>query len=193
MTTVRQKVLAYLNKNRNASAREVARALQMSAATVRHHLRVLATDGRLEVVSARGRDGRGRPEKIYSLPLSALGDNLAALSDALLAESKSGLNVEILAKRLVGQSDPASQPLNRRLNLAIEKLNQMYYHARWEARSEGPRVIFSHCPYAAIIEKHPELCKMDEAVIKEWIGQPALQLFKIGKEGSSVCVFALGR
>src|SRR5690348_12205772 len=126
MTTVRQKVLAYLNKNRNASAREVARALQMSAATVRHHLRVLATDGRLEVVSARGRDGRGRPEKIYSLPLSALGDNLAALSDALLAESKSGLNVEILAKRLVGQSDPASQPLNRRLNLAIEKLNQMY-------------------------------------------------------------------
>ncbi len=193
MTTVRQKVLAYLNKNRNASAREVARALQMSAATVRHHLRVLAADRRLEVVSGRGRDGRGRPEKIYSLPLSALGDNLAALSNALLAESKSGLNVEILAKRLVGQSDPASQPLNRRLNLAIEKLNRMNYHARWEARSEGPRVIFSHCPYAAIIEKHPELCKMDEAVIKEWLGQPALQLFKIGKEGSSVCVFALGR
>ena len=193
MTTVRQKVLAYLNKNRTASAREIARALQMSAATVRHHLRVLCSDGRLEMISVRGHDGRGRPEKIYSLPRSALGDNLAALSDVLLTESKSGLKVEMLAKRLAGQSDLASQPLARRLNLTIEKLNQMNYHARWEARSEGPHIIFSHCPYAAIIEKHPELCKMDETMIKEWIGQPATQLFKIGKEGSSVCMFAIGR
>jgi predicted ArsR family transcriptional regulator len=193
MTTVRQKVLAYLNKNRTASAHEIARALQMSAATVRHHLRVLASDGRLEMASGRGRDGRGRPEKVYSLPRSALGDNLAALSDVLLTEAKSNVKVETLAKRLVGQSDPAGQPLAKRLNRTIENLNQMNYHARWEARSEGPHIIFSHCPYAAIIEKHPELCKMDEAMLTEWIGQSAAQLFKTGQEGSSVCVFAIGR
>src|ERR1041384_6478198 len=105
MTTVRQKVLAYLNKTRTASAREVARALQISPATVRHHLRVLASDGRLEETFTRARDGRGRPEKIYSLPRWALGDNLAALSDALLVEAKSGVKVEALAKRLAGQAD----------------------------------------------------------------------------------------
>src|SRR5690349_12851560 len=193
MTTVRQKVLAYINKNRTASAHEIARALQMSAATVRHHLRVLASDGRLEMASGRGRDGRGRPEKVYSLPRSALGDNLAALSDVLLTEAKSNVKVETLAKRLAGQSDPAGQPLAKRLNRTIENLNQMNYHARWEARSEGPRIIFSHCPYAAIIEKHPELCKMDEAMLTEWIGQPAVQLFKTGQEGRSVCEFAIGR
>ena len=38
-----------------------------------------------------GRDGKGRPEKVYSLPRAALGDNLAALSDVLLAEAGSGV------------------------------------------------------------------------------------------------------
>ena len=193
MTTARQKVLTYLNKSRTASAREIARSLRMSAATVRHHLRVLAADGRLELSSVRGRDGRGRPEKIYSLPRAALGTNLAALSEALLAEAGPGIRMESLAKQLAKVDNFAGQPLARRLNLTIERTNGMNYHARWEAGSEGPRVVFSHCPYAAIIEKHPELCKMDEALLKDLVGQPARQILKTGKEGSSVCVFIVGR
>ena len=193
MTTARQKVLAYFAKSRTASTREISRALKMSAATVRHHLRVLASDGRLEVTSLRGRDGRGRPEKIYSLPRAALGDNLAALSDALLADAGSGVQMEALAKRLAGESTFANQPVARRLNLTVEKLNQMNYHARWEAGLDGPRLIFSHCPYAAILEKHPELCRMDQAMLKEYMGQPVRQIFRTGKEGSSVCVFVIGR
>ena len=193
MTTARQKVLTYLNKSRTASAREIARSLRMSAATVRHHLRVLAADGRLELSSVRGRDGRGRPEKIYSLPRAALGTNLAALSEALLAEAGPGIRMESLAKQLAKVDNFAGQPLARRLNLTIERTNGMNYHARWEAGSEGPRVVFIHCPYAAIIEKHPELCKMDEALLKDLVGQPARQILKTGKEGSSVCVFIVGR
>ncbi len=193
MTTARQKVLTYLNKSRTASAREIARSLKMSAATVRHHLRVLAADGRLELSSVRGGDGRGRPEKIYSLPRAALGTNLAALSEALLAEAGSGIRMESLAKQLAKVDTFAGQPLAKRLNLTVERTNGMNYHARWEAGSEGPRVVFSHCPYAAIIEKHPELCKMDEALLKDLVGQPARQILKTGKEGSSVCVFVVGR
>jgi predicted ArsR family transcriptional regulator len=193
MTTARQKVLAYFAKSRTASTREISRALKMTAATVRHHLRVLASDGRLEMTSVRGRDGRGRPEKVYSLPRSALGDNLAALSDALLAEAGSRIQMEALAKRLAGEANFESQPLAKRLNLTVEKVNQMNYHARWEAGLEGPRLIFSHCPYAAILEKHPELCRMDQAMLSETMGQPARQIFRIGKEGSTVCVFVVGR
>ena len=192
MTTARQKVLTYLNKSRSASAREIARSLKMSAATVRHHLRLLAADGRLELSSLRGRDGRGRPEKIYSLPRAALGTNLAALSEALLAEAGAGIRMESLAKQLAKADNFAGQPLAKRLNLTVEKINGMNYHARWEAGSEGPRVVFSHCPYAAIIEKHPELCKMDEALLKDLVGQPTRQILKTGKEGSSVCVFVVG-
>ena len=193
MTTARQKVLTYLSKSRTASAREISRSLKMSSATVRYHLRVLASDGRLELASARGRDGRGRPEKIYCLPRASLGTNLAALSDALLREAGFEIRMEALAKHLTGEVNFAGQPLAKRLNLTVEKLNGMNYHARWEAGAAGPRIIFAHCPYAAILEKHPELCKMDEALLKELMGQPARQILKTGKEGSSVCVFVVGR
>ena len=197
MTTVRQKVLAYFAKSRAASAREIARVLKLSAATVRHHLRVLASDGRLEMTSVRGRDARGRPEKIYSLPRAALGDNLAALSDVLLTEAGPRVPMETLAgrlaRRLTGESSADAQPLPKRLNLTVEKFNQMNYHARWEAGAEGPRILFAHCPYAAILEKHPELCRMDQALLKEFMGQAAAQIFRAGKDGSSVCVFIVGK
>ena len=193
MITARQKVLSYLLKNRTASAREISRSLKMSSAAVRHHLRVLVADGRLEMVFARGRDGRGRPEKVYSLPGSALGNNLAALSDAVLSEAGTAMQMQALAKRIAGDSSFMGQPVAKRLNATIEKLNQMNYHARWEAGPQGPRLIFGHCPYAALISKHPELCKMDEALLEQLMGDDVTQLFQIGKEGSSLCVFALGR
>ena len=191
MNTARQKVLAYFGKARTASAREISRALKMSAATVRHHLRVLTADGRLEITAVRGRDARGRPEKMYSLPRSALGNNLAALSDALFTEAGSRVSMEALAEHLVGEISSANQPLAKRLNLAVEKLNQMKYHARWEAGPEGPRILLGHCPYALILEKHPELCRMDQAMLQKLTGQPARQIFRIGKDGSTVCVFVL--
>ena len=55
MLTARQKVLAHLKKTRSASAREIARALKMSAPNVRHHLSVLCSDGRVEFVSVNNR------------------------------------------------------------------------------------------------------------------------------------------
>ena len=193
MTTARQKVLSYFEKSRPASGREISRALKMSAATVRHHLRILGADGRLELTGMRGREGKGRPEKIYSLPRAAMGDNLSVLSDALLTETGSSVRMETLARRLAGGSNFADQPLAKRLNLTVENLNQMNYHSHWEAGPQGPRILFGHCPYAAIIEKHPELCKMDATILQEWMGQSARQIFRTGKDGSSVCVFVMGR
>lgn len=188
MTTARQKVLAYLIKTRTTSAREISRALKMSAPTVRHHLRVLTSDGRLEMNSVRGREGRGRPEKVYSIPRAALGDNLSVLSDALWTEAGASVRVEALAKRLAGDSNIKSQPVAKRLNLLVEKLNQMNYHARWEAGPQGPRILFGHCPYAAIIGKHPELCQMDAAVLKELFGDEMEQVAKI-ENFQGMCIF----
>jgi predicted ArsR family transcriptional regulator len=188
MTTARQKVLTYLTKNRTASAREISRALKMSAATVRHHLRVLTSDGRLEVDSVRPRGGKGRPEKIYSLPRAMLGDNLSVLSEALLTEAGSSVRVEALAKYLAGGSDFKNQPIAKRLNLIVEKLNQMNYHARWEAGAGGPRITFGHCPYAAIIARRPELCAMDVALLKELFGDAMEQIAKIEKF-QGMCIF----
>lgn len=197
MTTARQKVINQLAKSRTASAREIARALKMSAATVRHHLRVMVADGRLEVESVRGREGRGRPEKVYSLPRAALGDNLSVLADVLLTEagSKPALSgdgvvrMEALAKRLTADADLSRHPIARRLNSVVEKMNQMNYHARWEAGAEGPRILFGHCPYAAIIERHPELCDMDMSLISQLISRPVQRESKPETHGSWLCPY----
>ena len=186
--TARQNVLTYLTKNRTASAREISRSLKMSPATVRHHLRVMASDGRLELETVRRRDGRGRPEKVYSLPRAALGDNLSMLSDALLTEAGSKVRMDVVAKHIAKDSNFASQPIAKRLNLVVEKLNQMNYHARWEAGAEGPRVHFGHCPYATIVGKHPELCEMDVNLVSQLISRPVLRESK-SETQTGVCPF----
>jgi predicted ArsR family transcriptional regulator len=190
MITARHKILDHLKKNRFVSAREIARALKMSAPNVRHHLGILVSDGRAEVTSVRKREGKGRPEKVYSLSRAALGNNLAGLADALLAEAVSNVRMEAVGKRLAGEasfSGETSQSIPKRLASALEKLNEAHYLARWEAGAEGPRVILGMCPYAAIIEKHPGLCQMDAAMLTTLIGRDTEQRTKL----SPVCVFVV--
>ena len=114
MTASRQKILTHLKKTRSASAREIARALKLSAPNVRHHLSVLCSDGRVELTALNNREGRGRPEKVYSLSEAALGDNLSALAEAVLAETGSSLSMEAVAGRILDGRQFAGQSMNRR-------------------------------------------------------------------------------
>ena len=189
MITARQKVLAHLKKTRAASAREIARALNMSAPNVRHHLSCCVRMGGWSLTAVNNREGRGRPEKMYSLSQAALGDNLSALANALLTEAGSGLNVEALASHILNSSQFANLPVAKRLVLLVEKLDEMHYQARWEAGAEGPRVIFGRCPYAKVIDGHPELCKMDAALLEKALGRPVSNLQKMRQVGRGLCPF----
>jgi predicted ArsR family transcriptional regulator len=189
MITARQKVLAHMKKTRAASAREIARALKMAAPNVRHHLGILVSDGRLEVSSVRQRGGRGRPEKMYSLSQSALGDNLSVLADALLEEK---IDLEAVGKRIAhsqGLPGIENQPMPKRLSLLVEKLNEMHFQARWEAGAEGPRIIFGRCPFAKIIENHPELCRMDTVLLEISLGRPIALFTKNELSARGLCPF----
>lgn len=117
------------------------------------------------MTTVRNRDGRGRPEKVYSLSEAALGDNVSALAKALLSEAGSNIKMEALAHLILDGRQFAGQSMNKRLVLLIEKLNEMHYQARWEAGSGGPRVIMGRCPYTRVIDGHPQICKMDEALL----------------------------
>jgi predicted ArsR family transcriptional regulator len=191
MITARQKVLAHLKKTRSASAREIARALNMSAPNVRHHLSVLCSDGRVDDlrITVNNREGRGRPEKMYSLSQAVLGDNLSALTTALLTEAGSGLNIEALASHILNSGQFINLPIAKRLVILVEKLDEMHYQARWEAGAEGPRVIFGRCPYAKVIDGHPELCKMDAALLEKALGRPVSQSPKNETIGRGLCPF----
>jgi predicted ArsR family transcriptional regulator len=187
VTTARQKVYAHLKKTRSATAHEIARALKMSVPTVRHHLSILCSDGRAEASMLRPSRGRGRPQKLYSLSEAALGDNLSVLASALLTETR--LKPEAVAKYILHTGQFAGLPINKRLPLLIEKLNEMNYQAHWEAGATGPRVIFGRCPYARVIDAHPELCKMDAIILQGSLGKPVEGSIRTGVRMPGSCPF----
>ena len=197
----RQHVLAYLQSHHGVTAVEISHALRVTPANIRHHLSILTADGRAKVVGEQRGQGRGRPVQMYGLGDTASGDNLSALADAVLSEWLDGFSPDrrdsvlaALAARLA--ATPARErtsPITRRLALTMERLNKLHYHARWEAHAQGPRVIFERCPYAAILEKHPELCRIDSLLLKELLGAETTQTAKLelNARGLPFCMFVL--
>jgi len=177
MTTTRQRIMAYLKKQRAAAAGQIARALNLSAANVRHHLSVLQAEERVAEVGRMPGPGRGRPLKLYALSPNMQEDNLALLLDRVLTLWLGKLSprpkhqaLQELGRLLVVPEAEASAHLSKRVSKVVARLNDLHYQAHWEAGAEGPRLLFGHCPYVAIIETHPELCRMDEALLGSALG-----------------------
>ncbi len=200
--TARQRVLAYIRRWNAVTAAQIARGLNMSAATVRHHLAILVSDGRVTAGSAAAAPRRGRPQKLYRLSDTIAGDNLAMLSDVALdawfghaAQPDRQAALEALAAALThraGRID-GSLPAPKRMVQLIGRLNGLHYQARWEAGAEGPRILFGHCPYAAVIDRHPELCAMDELYLGSALNAEVEQLSKIDRKSlqATQCMFAV--
>ncbi len=200
--TARQRVLEFLGRRKSATAAQIGHALNMSAATVRHHLAILAADGRVTAAGVESKGKRGRPDKMYRLSEKVLGEGFEMLSEALITTWLDGLPVSKQEAALgalagavtaqIGKPDD-SLPATKRLVQLTEKLSGAHYQARWEAGAEGPRVLFAHCPYAAIVAKHPELCRMDALMLSNEMNANAEQLSKIEPRpgGATHCVFAI--
>jgi predicted ArsR family transcriptional regulator len=203
-TTARQQVLEYIRRRNAATAAQIGQGLSMSAAAVRHHLSILAADGRIVEDRRNGKRTRGRPEKIYRLSDHVAGDNLGVLSDMVLSAWFEGLEgqareaaIEAMAASLAERTGPleAGAPATKRMVQLVDKLNALHYQARWEAGAEGPRIVFGHCPYRGIIERHPELCTMDTLCLSKLLKAPVEQRTKInsGAGEASQCLFAVKR
>ncbi len=200
--TARQKILALISRRESAGTSQIGRSLSMSPAAVRHHLSILRRDGRIVQERRDPKRARGRPEKVYRLSDRLIGENLAGLSDSLLtvwqenlpaASQEAALRTlgEALARQAGGLA-PGLGATKRLVQLA-EKLNSLGYQAHWEAGARGPRILLGHCPYAAIIGGHPELCAVDAAFMGSLAEAPLEQISKIGpKPGAAThCIFAM--
>jgi len=170
----------------------------MTGANIRHHLEVLESNDLLEVIGQR-KEGRGRPMLLYGLAGRLIGDGLEKLAGTLLdvwlgAETEKMRERAILsvAERLVGKMD-FNIPVMKRLVNTVERLNELNYQARWEASAVGPRLILGHCPYAAIVSIHPELCQLDKNILQTSLGSPMelTSKLQLGDKGLPFCVFLM--
>lgn len=199
MTSSRQTILDFLEYKQASTPLEIALALHMTTANVRHHLSILTSEGVVETIGERTSGTRGRPAKLYALSNYTRQHNLSRLASALLDvlfEHKSPVEVDVLIQRLaeaLAAAEATSNPISQRLFKAIQHLNKMHYDAHWEAHAQAPFMIFRHCPYAEILPTHPVLCQMDALLIQKLLGKPAQLTEKLAKDnlGVAYCKFVI--
>jgi predicted ArsR family transcriptional regulator len=201
--TVRQNLLDYIRLKRLVSANELSRALQMTPANARHHLRILEEQMVVEVVGLRPTQGKGRPALLYGLSKQVKGNNLDLLSMSLLDELLEGVSgeerlnrINRLAERMVRQDgrldvEKKTNLLPQRLKQVVDRFEKMNYQPRWEAHAEAPHIILGHCPYQAILTKHPELCQFDAALLEKILERNVSQSAKLAADGRGgvCCIF----
>jgi len=206
MKTVRQRILDYIRAHRAVTVAELSHAFQMTEANARHHLANLAAQGLLRRLDERPAGGKGRPAHRYAASEQATGnyyalfsvillDQLTKQTDPSATENLLGSLASHLANSMAASSAQASgragENLTRRLYRATEILNHYHYQARWEARPDAPRLTLGHCPFAALLTEHPELCRMDGLILENLLGAPVEQTARLAKDplGLSYCLF----
>ncbi len=205
MRTSRQKILDYLKTHPVSTAGELSRAMQMTPANARHHLKILVDQGVVSQVGQRTVVNQpGRPEKIYRLAETLRQNNLGPLASLLfdvIGKSSDSERFEQLLQDLAGKMvelagvEAPPRSLGSRLVQAMQKLNHLHYQARWEARPGAPDIYFGLCPYQEIIADHPELCRMDAIILQRLTGHAVEQIAKLAPDrtGGRSCRFLLLR
>lgn len=175
MQSTRQTVLEALNSAGRATVNQIADTVGVKAVTVRHHLNGLRADGLIQAEAQR--QPVGRPVMVYSLTPKAyerfpkkyhslierLFDQLKELSPEMLDDL-----INALADSMVDelrQTFESLSPEQRRAHL-IEVLNNEGFIARWHQTDDGLQLVEYHCPYYVIGLRHPEVCQIDEALIR---------------------------
>jgi len=201
MNASQERVIEYIRNHLVVSAGDIAHGLSTSAANARHHLYALSSAGLVEAAGERRAGEKGRPVRLYRLSRVVQGDGLPLLCSSLLSlmrtsneEQGSHPRISDLASLMI-QADQKSEKttITDRLKRTLNWLNLSHYHARWEARADGAHVILSNCPFAMIIETHPELCQLDAGILEKLLDSPVLQKEKLARnvQGVQSCLFLL--
>jgi predicted ArsR family transcriptional regulator len=200
MQFTRAQIIDYLHHHKQATAGELSRALNLTAANIRHHLGILQKQKVVRITGKRPQAGRGRPHDLFSLSPHVLEDNLEGLARSLLETfvTRTGNKtaaLKALARTLSGgvKNPPASQI--RRFNLVLKRLEELGYQPRWEAHKDGPRFILNHCPYQALSCQNSLLCEMDKYLLEILLGSPVEQVEKINLDhpAGKGCVFQVSK
>lgn len=200
MPNSRQKILTYIIEQHGTTVEELSKVFHVTPANIRHHLSILADQGSISIIGQKTTLSKGRPAQIYGSKDQYDQHNLDKLSDALLCTLLGNIKedelhrlIENIANHLAAEFTTDIINPTRRLYSAIHALNRLNYQAHWEAHIINPRIMFSHCPYQAILRDHPELCRMDVALLESLLNTTVRQIEKQATNinGLSQCVFLM--
>lgn len=185
MQQTRRYILEILKERKEATIDEIVVSLserigKITAVTVRHHLEILRGDGLVAAPAVRRRSAPGRPQYVYALTERAADyfpNNYQGLATGILDQIKQQLPPakvnEILdgvAHSMIEEAMVPDAPLEMRLDHAVNYLNTHGYTASWRHNNGNPVLTVINCPYEQASCSNPELCKMDEKLIRGLVG-----------------------
>jgi len=199
---VRQKILHYLKRYGQATVTELAAYLDMAPVSVRHHLDLLIGDDLVEATRVRKKSGAGRPKRLYSLTDRAdalFPNNYRLLADESLMVLKQLLPPEQFDEMMRAFADKIAEhapeglerlPSSERLQKTIDFLNEEGYMAFCECDDEDIILHTCHCPYKELVGEHPEICQIDQILIRRLTGMTPLRVASM-PDGEIRCTYRL--
>ncbi len=198
--STREQILHAIKSRGQVTTAELAAALTMSHVSVRHHLSTLLADGLIR--SAEVRHGVGRPHLAYTLTEAAqerFPTKYLRLSGRLLDELKVSLPPQALeemfmrmAEGMVAeyQSRLQGRSLEEKMDLLMELLGAEGFMAHWNRTGETISLTEYNCPYLHIGQRHPEVCAIDETVIRQMLNASVRKTTCV-LNGGDHCVFVI--
>jgi predicted ArsR family transcriptional regulator len=198
----RDRVGQLLLERGSATATELGLALGLSTAAIRRHLDAMLADGLVEARErmTRGRRGRGRPAKVFSLTEAARDtfphtyDGMATAALRWIAEQSGAEAVAAFAAAQVAgledrcrtaMAEAGPEPIARAEALA-RALTAEGYAAAASTIASGGQLCQHHCPVAHVAAEFPQLCEAETQVISRLVGTHVQRLATIAN-GDGVC------
>jgi predicted ArsR family transcriptional regulator len=198
----RDRVAQLLLQHGSATASELSEALGLSCAAIRRHLDAMLADGLVEARErpVRGRRGRGRPAKLFSLTTTAREsfphtyDDLATAALRWIAQHDGAAAVTAFAAAQVAtleercraaMREAGDDPVARAEALA-GALTAEGYAAGASTIASGGQLCQHHCPVAHVAAEFPQLCEAETQVISRLVGTHVQRLATIAN-GDGVC------
>ncbi|PJF34915.1 MAG: hypothetical protein CUN49_13245 [Candidatus Thermofonsia Clade 1 bacterium] len=200
MRDTRLAVLQAIREQGQATVASLAAALGISPISVRHHLTGLQAEGLLKV--SLDRQAVGRPKHVYSLSQAAERYFPVAyhtFAERLLDELKASLTAEQVAAiidRMVASiaarygSLQLSGSLEERLHKLVDILGEEGFRAAVRRVENGALQAELNCPYVFIGQRHPEVCRIDHAIIRSVLGRDVQRMACV-LEGDRLCIFSV--
>jgi predicted ArsR family transcriptional regulator len=200
MQATRQRILEILKERHTATVEELAKELELTPVTIRHHLDILRSEGLVQAPQVKRRDTPGRPQHVYGLTEAAdayFPKNYAGFADMMLREMRDQVEPEKMrsildgvAARMVSKAPPAppTEALPQRMERIVKFLNTQGYDANWEP-TEGGCLLHAHnCPYHDVARENVEPCVMDASMITQMAGV-APQRLQWAFSGGNMCTY----
>ncbi len=207
MHKTRQQILEHLQQRDQGTVQEIAAWLDIKLPSLRYHLLAMEDEGLIERVQIPHSGDTGRPPVVYALTpegIKALPHCTPWLVKGLLEQLQMNMSPAQLDEtfRAMGHDlahEFVTEPLesfsfSKRLDLASKALSHRGYGASVEILMEGEqKQLFLQtkvCPYGELPREHEGLCKLDQELVSELVGQPCTSDQALAA-GDSCCTFLI--